>query len=469
MMRAIQAERGGVFLDMAAYLDRLGDADPMALEETLHQVLMDALRRSDVVLVDDLNLVNDVVCCSHSYPKRELLFAPLEVACAYARRKQKKLIFSLTGPAPRPIHARAHYSGFKRFERADFEFFLRAFLGDKAAEIDVAKVHRFAPKLNAHQLRIASVELARKGTPTTDQLIDYLRTSHMISNVDIGEVQDVDFGTLKGIDDIVRALEANIILPLENDALATELQIKPKRGVLIAGPPGTGKTTIGRALARRLRGKFFLIDGTFISGSQQFYTKIHQVFESAKQNAPAIIFIDDSDVIFEDGKEHGLYRYLLTALDGLESESAGRVCVMMTAMDVGALPPALVRSGRVELWLETRLPDREARASILRDLTAQLPAVFQALPIERLAAETEGLTGADVKRVVEDGKVLYAYDHSRGQLGDDVGAYFVKAIGTVLENKQRYAQAEAQIRSRPKAPPNPFAYMMDYAQASEGD
>ena len=69
------------------------------------------------------------------------------------------------------------------------------------------------------------------------------------------------------------------------------------------------------------------------------------------QNAPAIIFIDDSDVIFETGQETGLYRYLLTMLDGLESASAGRVCLMMTAMDVGNLPPALVRSGRIELWL----------------------------------------------------------------------------------------------------------------------
>ena len=71
-------------------------------------------------------------------------------------------------------------------------------------------------------------------------------------------------------------------------------------------------------------------------------------------------------MIFESGEELGLYRYLLTMLDGLESESAGRVCVMMTAMDVGSLPPALVRSGRIELWLETRLPDDAARGAILR-------------------------------------------------------------------------------------------------------
>src|SRR5262249_25453318 len=150
------------------------------------------------------------------------------------------------------------------------------------------------------------------------------------------------------------------------------------------------------------------------SGTQNFYERVHYVFEGAKQNAPAVIFIDDSDVIFENGKEHGLYRYLLTALDGLESESAGRGCVMMTAMDVGALPPALVRSGRIELWLETRLPDREARLRILEDLMREVPPIFHAASLEALADATEGLTGADVKRVVEDGKVLFAFDRSKG-------------------------------------------------------
>jgi hypothetical protein len=186
----------------------------------------------------------------------------------------------------------------------------------------------------------------------------------MTSNVDLAEVQAVDLRSLKGLDDVIESLEANVVLPFENDRLATELRIKPKRGVLIIGPPGTGKTTVGRALAHRLKSKFFLIDGTFITGTRDFYEKIRNVIEAAKQNSPSIIFIDDSDVIFETGKEQGLYRYLLTLLDGIESDSSGQVCVMMTAMDVGGLPPALIRSGRIELWLETRLPDAMARAQV---------------------------------------------------------------------------------------------------------
>src|SRR5205807_9012232 len=135
----------------------------------------------------------------------------------------------------------------------------------------------------------------------TDRFIDYLRSQWLVSNVNLGEVQAVDLNDLQGVDAVLRSLEANIILPLENDALATELNLKPKRGVLLAGPPGTGKTTAGRALAHRLKSKFFLLDGTIISGTHQFYQRIQQLFEAAKQNAPSIIFIDDSDVIFESG------------------------------------------------------------------------------------------------------------------------------------------------------------------------
>ena len=93
-------------------------------------------------------------------------------------------------------------------------------------------------------------------------------------------------------------------------------------------------------------------------------------------------------------------------LDGLESESAGRVCVMMTAMNVANLPPALVRSGRVELWLEMKLPDAEARGQILTRHLGELPEELRQADAAALIAATENFTGADLKRLVEDGKQI---------------------------------------------------------------
>src|SRR5262249_11098986 len=344
---------------------------------------------------------------------------------------------------------RAFYVDIQDFKPADYEFFCRLYLdGVKTSNLDYAKIYRFAAKLNAHESRMGCAQLSQEEQVDTTRFIDYLRSQRLGSNVDLDEVQTADFRQLKGVEDVIRSLEANIILPLEDDQLSAELDLKAKRGVLLAGPPGTGKTTIGRDLAHRLKSKFFLIDGTFISGTNDFYSRIHQVFEAAKQHAPAIIFIDDSDAIFESGEELGLYRYLLTMLDGLESESAGRVCVILTAMDVGNLPPALIRSGRIELWLEMRLPNGEAREAILSNNLRNLPSEFGEIEVSRLAEATEGFTGADLKRLVEDGKTLYAYDKVQGLTLRPSTEYFLSAVETVRANRQRYAEAEARARQQ---------------------
>ena len=299
--------------------------------------------------------------------------------------------------------------------------------------------------------------------------IEYLRSQRLASNVDLGEVQTVNLKDLKGVDDVLRNLEINIVLPLENDELANQLKLRSKRGVLLYGPPGTGKTTVGRALAHRLKGKFFLIDGTFIAGTQQFYQRINQVFEAAKENSPSVIFIDDADAIFEDGEERGLYRYLLTMIDGLESESIGRVCVMMTAMDVAHLPPALVRSGRVELWLEMKLPDPQARTQIFSEHLEKLPAEIRNVDVPQLIASTDGFTGADIKRTVEDAKAIYAYDKSRRAELRPVTDYFLSAVEAVRENKAHYAAAQAHAALRPKNPMAGFMHSFVASHISSGD
>ena len=85
-------------------------------------MLVSALRENEVVLVDDLHLLNSVVCCNSFYPKKDFLNAPLEVAAAFARDKGRKLVFTMPSGMPQPIAGRAHFQGYKRLQPADFRF-----------------------------------------------------------------------------------------------------------------------------------------------------------------------------------------------------------------------------------------------------------------------------------------------------------------------------------------------------------
>jgi transitional endoplasmic reticulum ATPase len=439
VLEHVQREIGGSMIGIRDLWAKLAARDPWDIEAAFLDLVESAFDGHELIIVDDLHRVKNVAegC---NYPRQNLFDAALGALFSLARREGKRLLFA-TDDAPECLETRAHTFDIGDFAAADYETICSAYLDPAISRrLDFIEIHRFAPSLNAHQLRKAAVWLSHEIGSDTPRFLEYLTTHNLVSNVDVQEVEPVDWKDLKGVEDVIEALEAKIALPFENRELAAEWHLKPKRGVLLSGPPGTGKTTIGRALAHRLKSKFFLIDGTMIAGSRNFYSEVHRIFEAAKRNAPSIVFIDDADVIFHgDDGDRGLYRYLLTMLDGLEGSRNGRVCVMMTAMEPNDLPAAILRSGRVELWLETRLPDEEARAEILRNKLSALPDPIGSAGIAGLAAGSRGLTGADLKAVVEDAKLLFAHDRTKGKTKPPE-EYFLAAIKTIRTNRRRYAR-----------------------------
>jgi transitional endoplasmic reticulum ATPase len=468
ILRKLHEETGGGFVTARDFIETSAQRHPLSLEETLYSTVAASLRDNKIVYVDDIDLIHEATSSCHFYPRGEYLETAVMELSDAALRDHKKLVVSTDGSIAKTFAKRSFSASIPRYTTQDYAALLEILAGaEQAWGIDSEKIFRFAPKLNAHQIKGACDWLRVSGPFSTDRFIEYLRSQRLASNVDLGEVQEVGLHDLFGVDDVVRSLEIHIVLPLTDDGLSAELGLRAKRGVLLYGPPGSGKTTIGRALAHRLRGKFFLIDGTFIAGTNSFYNRVHQIFETAKENSPSVIFIDDADAIFEDGEERGLYRYLLTMLDGLESEGTARVCVMMTAMNLSHLPPALVRSGRVELWLEMKLPDGDARRRILEKYMQGLPPELAGCDTRRVLAATEGFTGADMKRLAEDAKGFFAFDRASKAALREANEYYLEAAEGVRENKARYEQAEAAAHARPRMPAAGYGVFYSQGQQDE--
>jgi len=216
----------------------------------------------------------------------------------------------------------------------------------------------------------------------------------------------VTYEDIGGLEDELERVREMIELPLSEPELFQKLNIDPPRGVLLYGPPGTGKTLIAKAVANEVSAAFHTVSGPEIMSKYKGESeeRVREVFETARETAPSIIFFDEIDSVAgkrdDDGDvENRVVAQLLSLMDGLESR--GDVVVIGATNRVDDIDPALRRGGRFDREIEIGVPSETGRREILDVHTRGMP-LSDDVDLDALASRTHGFVGADLDVLVSE-------------------------------------------------------------------
>jgi transitional endoplasmic reticulum ATPase len=224
-------------------------------------------------------------------------------------------------------------------------------------------------------------------------------------------LSDVNYEDIGGLSEEIKKIREMVELPLKHPELFEKLGIEPPKGVLLHGPPGTGKTMLAKAVANESEAHFAVINGPEIMS--KFYgeseANIRKFFEEAEKNAPSIIFIDEIDSLApkrEESKgevERRVVAQLLALMDGLKSR--GKVVVIAATNIPNSLDPALRRPGRFDREISINVPDKKGRLVILKIHTRKMP-LSKEVNLEELAEITYGFVGADLAALAKESAMV---------------------------------------------------------------
>ncbi|WP_293032422.1 proteasome-activating nucleotidase [Natronococcus sp.] len=228
--------------------------------------------------------------------------------------------------------------------------------------------------------------------------------------MEITERPEVDYTDIGGIDEQVQEVREAVEQPLTNPELFEEVGIDPPSGVLLHGPPGTGKTMLAKAVAHETDATFIKMAGSelvrkFIGEGSRL---VRDLFEMAREREPAIIFIDEIDAVATtrtesktsgDAEVQRTMMQLLSEMDGFEARGEIRIIAATNRFDM--LDRAILRPGRFDRLIEVPEPDQEGREQILAIHTRGMN-VDDEVDFAALADETDGYSGAEIESLATE-------------------------------------------------------------------
>ncbi len=255
----------------------------------------------------------------------------------------------------------------------------------------------FVPKAEVVKIHLAT-RFQKSEQPRKEQQLRELKTER-VTYEDIG-----------GLEETIQRIREMIELPIRHPEIFQRIGVAPPKGVLLHGPPGTGKTLLARAVAFETEAQFLTISGPEITS--KFYGQseenLRKVFETAKEKAPSIIFIDEIDSIAPKRGETGeverrVVAQLLALMDGLESR--GELIVIGATNRVNSIDEALRRPGRFDREIEIGVPDVDGRYEILQIHTRGMP-LDKDVNLLFLAEKAHGFVGADLQLLAKEAALL---------------------------------------------------------------
>ena len=253
----------------------------------------------------------------------------------------------------------------------------------------------------------------------------------------------VNFTKVAGLEEEKEELE-EIVDFLKSPKKYIQVGARIPKGVLLVGPPGTGKTLLAKAVAGEAGVPFFTISGSdfvemFVGVGA---SRVRDLFEEAKKNAPCIIFIDEIDAVARrrgtgmggghDEREQTLNQ-LLVEMDGFGVNEG--IIVMAATNRVDILDPAILRPGRFDRKVMVGRPDIKGREEILK-VHAKGKPLSEEINLQQIAQTTAGFTGADLENLLNEAAILAAKDNRVFLKQDDIKKAFVK-VGIGAEKKSR--------------------------------
>merc|ERR1712170_239762 len=222
------------------------------------------------------------------------------------------------------------------------------------------------------------------------------------------------YADVGGLDTQIQEIKEAVELPLTHPELYEDIGIRPPKGVILYGEPGTGKTLLAKAVANSTSATFLRVVGSeliqkYLGDGPKL---VRELFRVAEEHAPSIVFIDEIDAIgtkrydSNSGGEREIQRTMLELLNQLDGfDSRGDVKVIMATNRIESLDPALIRPGRIDRKIEFPLPNEKTKRRIFKIHTGKM-SLYEDVDLEDYIQSKDSLSGADIKAICTEAGLM---------------------------------------------------------------